>query len=93
MVQSGAASETGDANTSLSSAEDVEPSVPAAGETAKDPPAAAKKSKKRKPKKKTDTAEANRAAQSIEQAPKSPVLCISRNKHWRYISSYHVCLP
>ena len=21
-----------------------------------------------------------------------PVLCISRNKHWRYISSYHVCL-
>ncbi len=22
----------------------------------------------------------------------SPVLCISRNKHWRYISSYHVCL-
>jgi hypothetical protein len=23
---------------------------------------------------------------------KPPVLCISRNKHWRYISSYHVCL-
>jgi hypothetical protein len=25
-----------------------------------------------------------------QEEPRLPVLCISRNKHWRYISSYHV---
>ncbi|KAI0721190.1 hypothetical protein C8Q72DRAFT_787926 [Fomitopsis betulina] len=47
-----------------------------------------KKKKKKKPKKpKTkDTSVAN-ARSTDDERP--PVLCISRNKHWRYISSYH----
>lgn len=51
-----------------------------------------KKKKKKKAKKK-----AKGNAKGKEQAPcepecRPPVLCISRNKHWRYISSYHVSL-
>jgi hypothetical protein len=54
---------------------------------------AQKKKKKKKPKKRSKAkAEAN-AKPSIEDDEPSPlVLRISRNKHWRYISSYHVCL-
>jgi hypothetical protein len=53
---------------------------------------AQKKKKKKKPKKRSKAkAEAN-AKSSIEDDEPSPlVLRISRNKHWRYISSYHVC--
>jgi hypothetical protein len=53
-----------------------------------------KKKKKKKPKKSSKAkAEAN-SKPSIEDDEPSPlVLRISRNKHWRYISSYHVCLP
>jgi len=53
-----------------------------------------KKKKKKKPKKSVKTKEAAAAtatklnAQDADGRP--PVLCISRNKHWRYISSYHV---
>ena len=52
-----------------------------------------KKKKKKKSKKSGKAKEA--ATQEIAQdEPESesrpPVLCISRNKHWRYISSYHV---
>ena len=52
-----------------------------------------KKKKKKKSKKSGKAKEA--ASQAIVQdEPQSesrpPVLCISRNKHWRYISSYHV---
>jgi hypothetical protein len=60
----------------------LEPSVPA------------KKKKKKKPKKSTkakDAAAKNKETPS--QEPRPPVLCISRNKHWRYISSYHVRFP
>jgi hypothetical protein len=54
-----------------------------------------KKKKKKKPKK---SAKAKEAAASVrgkaQDVPESdsrpPALCISRNKHWRYISSYHV---
>lgn len=60
-----------------------------------------KKKKKRKPKKSAkakDTVAANAATTKVKTPevnnndPNSrpPVLCISRNKHWRYISSYHV---
>ncbi|KAK7033187.1 CRAL-TRIO-N domain-containing protein [Favolaschia claudopus] len=58
-----------------------------------------KKKKKKKPKK-SAAAKARDATASTatskpdarakdEEAGRPPVLCISRNKHWRYISSYH----
>lgn len=59
-----------------------------------DPTAAQKKKKKKKPKKsaaaKAKDAAAKKAAETAEAEGRPPVLCISRNKHWRYISSYHV---
>lgn len=56
----------------------------------------AQKKKKKKPKKSAaakakDTA-AKKAAESGEAEGRPSVLCISRNKHWKYISSYHVRL-
>jgi hypothetical protein len=56
-------------------------------------PTTHKKKKKKKSKKSGKAKEL--ASQTVAQAePESesrpPVLCISRNKHWRYISSYHV---
>lgn len=50
-----------------------------------------KKKKKKKPKK----PKAKLTAIPVEPIAevKQPVLCISRNKHWRYISSYHVRNP
>ncbi|KAJ7104072.1 hypothetical protein B0H15DRAFT_6260 [Mycena belliarum] len=62
-------------------------------------PGVQKKKKKKKPKKSTSakardaalaTANAKEhAKEKEEEAGRPPVLCISRNKHWRYISSYH----
>lgn len=62
--------------------------------------AAAKKKKKKKTKKKgtgentnaSTTATANgKAARGDAHADTKPVgLCFARNKHWRYINSYHV---
>ncbi|KDQ31479.1 hypothetical protein PLEOSDRAFT_1054549 [Pleurotus ostreatus PC15] len=49
---------------------------------------APKKKKKKKPKK-SIKAKANAARSSPTEEDRPPVLCISRNKHWRYISSYH----
>lgn len=54
-----------------------------------------KKKKKKKPKKSAKAKEAAAAAakanaEELEDLNRPPVLCISRNKHWRYISSYHV---
>ncbi|KAJ7903439.1 hypothetical protein B0H14DRAFT_3103527 [Mycena olivaceomarginata] len=59
----------------------------------------AKKKKKKKPKKSASakardaellTANAKTDAKAKDDAAgRPPVLCISRNKHWRYISSYH----
>ena len=50
--------------------------------------------KKKKKKSKKSAKAKEEASQAIAQGPESesrpPVLCISRNKHWRYISSYHV---
>ena len=57
--------------------------------------------KKKKKKKAKKSNKAKEAAAAAAQGPgkgtadmdgKPPVLCISRNKHWRYISSYHVCV-
>lgn len=50
------------------------------------------KKKKRKPKKKKpEAAVALLDAAPPPPLPAPPVLRISRNKHWKYISSYHVC--
>ena len=52
-----------------------------------------KKKKKRKPKKSVKAKEAAALAAKTKDdvdSNRPPVLCISRNKHWRYISSYHV---
>jgi hypothetical protein len=49
---------------------------------------AQKKKKKKKPKKSAKAKAAKAASESAQARPN--VLCISRNKHWRYISSYHV---
>lgn len=60
-----------------------------------DSPANAQKKKKKKKGKKSaakKAADSNGAAKAVESPDEDrpPVLCISRNKHWRYISSYHV---
>ena len=55
-----------------------------------------KKRKKKKSKKNAKAKEAAAAATSAKETAdvdgRPPVLCISRNKHWKYISSYHVCV-
>lgn len=56
-----------------------------------------KKKKKKKSKKSAKAKEAAAKAKAdsekaSEECNRPPVLCISRNKHWRYISSYHVCV-
>lgn len=51
-----------------------------------------KKKKKTKSAKAKDAAIAAAKAKEELEASRPPVLCISRNKHWRYISSYHVSL-
>ncbi|KAK0474569.1 hypothetical protein IW261DRAFT_1341517 [Armillaria novae-zelandiae] len=57
------------------------PDTPASAQTKK-------KKKKKKKSKKSGKAESEAAAQLVDE-DRPPVLCISRNKHWRYISSYH----
>ncbi|KAJ7227262.1 hypothetical protein GGX14DRAFT_418855 [Mycena pura] len=56
-------------------------------------PGAQKKKKKKKPKKsasaKARDAAAATANAKADEVGRPPVLSISRNKHWRYISSYH----
>src|SRR6266498_4102075 len=52
-----------------------------------------RKKKKKKPKKssapKVALEQVGKDGSSSEARPQT--LCISRNKHWKYISSYHVC--
>ncbi|KAJ4470885.1 hypothetical protein J3R30DRAFT_1133800 [Lentinula aciculospora] len=48
-----------------------------------------KKSKKSAAAKARDAADVKKAAESADAEGRPPVLCISRNKHWKYISSYH----
>jgi len=55
------------------------------------------KKKKKKKSKKTKAEEAvgsvGTSKTRVDDSGVHPqVLCISRNKHWRYISSYHVCV-
>lgn len=55
---------------------------------------ALKKKKKKKSKKSSKANGGLGATETPKESgdPKPPVLCISRNKHWKYISSYHVSL-
>ncbi|KAF9260824.1 hypothetical protein L218DRAFT_989315 [Marasmius fiardii PR-910] len=48
-----------------------------------------KKKRKKKPKKSASVKAKEAATKMKEEKDKPPVLCISRNKHWKYISSYH----
>ena len=57
-------------------------------------PATSHKPKRKKKKKATKTPSSD-ASPALPRRPgpdadRPPVLCISRNKHWKYISSYHV---
>jgi hypothetical protein len=58
-----------------------------------------KKKKKKKSKKPKTLDTADSPAGKLRTTAPSPdferasVLCISRNKHWKYISSYHVIVP
>ncbi|KAI0045661.1 hypothetical protein FA95DRAFT_1607515 [Auriscalpium vulgare] len=59
-----------------------------------DTTSASQKKKKKKKGKKSAKKEAGLQAPATpvspdDDEPRPPVLCISRNKHWRYISSYH----
>jgi hypothetical protein len=53
------------------------------------------KKKKKKKSKKSAKPKGEPSAKPLneDEEPGPLVLRISRNKHWRYISSYHVCLP
>ncbi|EPQ60075.1 hypothetical protein GLOTRDRAFT_51932 [Gloeophyllum trabeum ATCC 11539] len=57
-------------------------------ETLAETPASPKKKKKKKAKK-AKAKENGKVKVEEVQDTRPPVLCISRNKHWRYISSYH----
>ena len=61
----------------------------------KDKTVSSRKKKKKRAKKpvkpKDDDADAHKDDSSGRDT-RPPVLCISRNKHWKYISSYHVRL-
>lgn len=48
--------------------------------------------KKKKKKSKKSKGDPNAKPLNEDDEPSPLVLRISRNKHWRYISSYHVCL-
>lgn len=67
--------------------------IPTPTDSVLDPEATQQKKKKKKKSKKPKSKETNippvlSKPEAEDQRP--PVLCISRNKHWRYISSYHV---
>ncbi|KAI0310943.1 hypothetical protein OF83DRAFT_1278772 [Amylostereum chailletii] len=76
-----------EADPASSSSRSSSPPAPAEDTTPTHGATAQKKKKKKKPKK-------PKAKQAVvvpddEEDARPPVLCISRNKHWRYISSYH----
>ena len=76
---------------------DLDPDADPVDADTTETPSAAKKKKKKKAKKSTSKARQGLAGNgslangNVEDRDRPPVLCISRNKHWRYISSYHVC--
>lgn len=80
---------------STHSSEETSPIPDAPEEEQQAPTTTQKKKKKKKSKKSAKAKEAAAAKAKADSQPsgdsnRPPVLCISRNKHWRYISSYHV---
>lgn len=77
-----------------SSPEHSLPASPDATETSHTdvPPSTLNKKKKKKKSKKPKCKDGVPAVPEPQTIPehRQPVLCISRNKHWKYISSYHV---
>lgn len=74
------------------SSRESSPSPTVEADIAEEQSGAAKKKKKKKAKKPAKAKESPSGGKHTEEAEeRPPVLCISRNKHWRYISSYHVC--
>ena len=72
------------------SSEETSP-IPDATEEEQQISATTQKKKKKKSKKSLKAKEAAASGSKTDSQPNPPpVLCISRNKHWRYISSYHV---
>ncbi|RPD64737.1 hypothetical protein L227DRAFT_571200 [Lentinus tigrinus ALCF2SS1-6] len=72
------------------------PDLTTEGANTPDAPAQTKKKKKKKAKKGAKAKESSTGSGKTtdgvgeeEERDRPPVLCISRNKHWRYISSYH----
>lgn len=76
----------------MTSTPHTSPPLDAALSLAEDTTTTPKKKKKKKPKKSTKSkGESNVKPLTEDDEPGPLVLRISRNKHWRYISSYHVC--
>jgi hypothetical protein len=83
----------GQEDPSMTSISHTSPPLDAALSLVEDTTTTPKKKKKKKPKKSTKSkGEPNVKPLSEDDEPGPLVLRISRNKHWRYISSYHVCL-
>jgi hypothetical protein len=79
-------------NPSMASAAHTSPPQDATMPLVEDTTTTAKKKKKKKSKKSAKSKGEPNAKPLVEDDEPSPqVLRISRNKHWRYISSYHVC--
>ncbi|TFK56419.1 hypothetical protein OE88DRAFT_1649692 [Heliocybe sulcata] len=73
-----------------SASSQAEPATPIAEETFIESQNTQKKKKKKKSKKsKAKESQKVKLEEVPDQDTRPPVLCISRNKHWRYISSYH----
>ena len=84
-TQSVTPSQSGEVSPLIEDDEPLPPELVASGTQKK------KKKKKSKKNVKAKEAVAKAKAQEVPDADGKPsVLCISRNKHWRYISSYHV---
>ncbi|SRR6266436_4084774 len=82
-------------DTSVTCVPHMSPPLDDTSPLAEDTTTTAKKKKKKKSKKSTKS-RGEPSAKPLAENDAEPgplVLRISRNKHWRYISSYHVCLP
>lgn len=80
-------------NPSMASAAHTSPPQDATMPLVEDTTTTAKKKKKKKSKKSAKSKGEPNAKPLVgeDDEPSPQVLRISRNKHWRYISSYHVC--
>jgi hypothetical protein len=89
--------EASELSTPVTFSADASPSLPEQPLPPEPTTATPKKKKKKKSKKSNKGKDVIHAGtsnmRSQDDKVNSPqILCISRNKHWRYISSYHVCV-